>query len=230
VRVAGNDAMLVVNGQILESRAHRAVDAAGGSGRLTREIYVSTDIEADGPCPGPNSMLSIGSAAYTVDATLLGTFSANLETIPGSSAHPDATAWWAAHPEAWAAARRDLQPPEVAMGHYERWLSALPGQPVFVGYPAGFDFMFVYWYLMTFVGSSPFRRMALDVRTYAMALLALPYGDCSREDIAGRWSQTRPHTHNALDDAIEQGEIFCALLQERLGNRHLPEGETHDRR
>ena len=29
------------------------------------EIYVSTDIEADGPIPGPNSMLSFGSAAYT---------------------------------------------------------------------------------------------------------------------------------------------------------------------
>lgn len=31
------------------------------------EIYVSTDIEADGPIPGQNSMLSFGSAAYTDD-------------------------------------------------------------------------------------------------------------------------------------------------------------------
>jgi hypothetical protein len=30
-----------------------------------KEIYVSTDVEADGPIPGPNSMLSFGSAAYT---------------------------------------------------------------------------------------------------------------------------------------------------------------------
>ena len=37
------------------------------------EIYVSTDVEADGPIPGPNSMLSFGSAAYTVDKTLIGT-------------------------------------------------------------------------------------------------------------------------------------------------------------
>lgn len=28
------------------------------------EIYVSTDIEADGPIPGPHSMLSFASAAY----------------------------------------------------------------------------------------------------------------------------------------------------------------------
>jgi hypothetical protein len=34
------------------------------------EIYVSTDIEADGPIPGMNSMLSFGSAAYLADKTL----------------------------------------------------------------------------------------------------------------------------------------------------------------
>ena len=31
----------------------------------SNEIFVSTDVEADGPIPGPNSMLSFGSAAYT---------------------------------------------------------------------------------------------------------------------------------------------------------------------
>ena len=45
------------------------------------EIYVSTDIEADGPIPGPHSMLSFGSAAYLPDKTVLATFSANLETL-----------------------------------------------------------------------------------------------------------------------------------------------------
>ena len=34
------------------------------------EIYVSTDIEADGPIPGPHSMLSFASAAYRADKTL----------------------------------------------------------------------------------------------------------------------------------------------------------------
>jgi len=28
------------------------------------EVYVSTDVESDGPIPGPYSMLSFGSAAY----------------------------------------------------------------------------------------------------------------------------------------------------------------------
>jgi len=68
----------------------------------SKEIYVSTDVEADGPIPGPNSMLSFGSAAYTGGKELIGTFSANLETLPGATADPKTAEWWAQQPEAWA--------------------------------------------------------------------------------------------------------------------------------
>ena len=39
------------------------------------EIYVSTDVETDGPIPGPHSMLSFASAAYRADKTMVSTFS-----------------------------------------------------------------------------------------------------------------------------------------------------------
>ena len=57
------------------------------------EIYISTDVESDGPIPGPHSMLSFGSAAYTADKQLLSTFSANLHTLPGAEADPKTAAW-----------------------------------------------------------------------------------------------------------------------------------------
>jgi hypothetical protein len=47
------------------------------------EIYISTDVEADGPIPGQNSMLSFGPAAYTKDKALLYTVEAHLECLPG---------------------------------------------------------------------------------------------------------------------------------------------------
>ena len=37
--------------------------------------------------------------------------------------------------------------------------------------PAAYDFLFVYWYLIRFAGESPFSHSALDIKTYAMALL-----------------------------------------------------------
>ncbi len=181
------------------------------------EIYVSTDVEADGPIPGLNSMLSFASAAYTADKKLLGTFSANLETLPGASPDPRTTKWWATQPEAWAACRRDQRRPEDALREYAAWLKALPGKPVFVGYPATYDFLFIQWYLGRFVGESPFGFAALDVKSYAMALLKKEFRETTKERMPAHWFDAHPHTHIALDDAIEQGTLLCNMLAEKLG-------------
>ena len=180
------------------------------------EIYVSTDIEADGPIPGPHSMLSFASAAFLADKTLHSTFSANLVTLEGASGHPDTMKWWETQPEAWQACRSGTRPPEIVMPEYRGWLEALPGRPVFVAYPAGFDFTFVYWYLMCFAGKSPFSHSALDIKSYAMAMLRKEYRSSVKRNMPRRWFPQRPHTHIALDDAIEQGELFCNMLTENL--------------
>ena len=179
------------------------------------EIYVSTDVEADGPIPGPHSMLSFGSAAFSEAGALVSTFSANLELLEGATGHPTTMAWWQKNQQAWEQTRVDTQPPAVAMQKYLTWLKSLPGKPVFVGYPVAYDFLFVYWYLMRFVGESPFSHSALDVKTYAMAVLGLPYRDSTKRNMPKRWFPTAPHTHVALDDAIEQGQLFCNMLFEQ---------------
>ena len=178
------------------------------------EIYVSTDVETDGPIPGPHSMLSFASAAYRGDKTLLDTFSANLHTLPDASGHPDTMAWWQTQPEAWAESRRNLRDPEAAMRAYVAWIKRLPGKPVFVAYPAGFDFTWVYWYLIRFVGESPFSHSALDIKTFAMALLHKDYRESTKRNMPRHWFDPLPHTHKALDDAIEQGALFCNMLAE----------------
>ena len=181
------------------------------------EIYVSTDVEADGPIPGPHSMLNFASAAYLPNKTLVSTFAANLETLPGASGHPETMAWWQTQAEAWDACRKELLPPYVAMKNYLAWLKRLPGRPVFVAYPAAYDFMFVYWYLVKFTGESPFSHSALDIKTYAMALLRKEYREATKDEMPKRWFDKLQHTHLALDDAIEQGALFCNMLAENVG-------------
>ena len=104
------------------------------------------------------------------------------------------------------------------MQDYLNWLKSLPGRPVFVAYPAGFDFMFVYWYLIRFTGESPFSHSALDIKTFAMAMLKQEYRRSTKRAMPRRWFDDLPHTHLALDDAIEQGALFCNMLQEHLRN------------
>jgi hypothetical protein len=179
------------------------------------EIYVSTDVESDGPIPGPNSMLSFASAAYRADKTLVGTFEANLSLLPKATGDPKTMEWWRTQPDAWAACRSNLREPAEAMPAYVAWLRSLPGKPVFVAYPAGFDFLFVYWYLIRFAGESPFSHSALDIKSYAMALLGKGYRDSTKRNMPAAWFDKLPHTHVALDDAIEQGALFCNMLADR---------------
>lgn len=186
---------------------------------MAREVYVSTDVETDGPIPGPHSMLSIGSAAYLDDKTLVGTFSANLELLQHASGHPDTMKWWAENARAWEACRKDLEEPAHAMQRYRAFLESLPGTPVFVAYPAGFDFTFVYWYLVRFTGSSPFSFSALDMKTFAMVLLGTGYREATKRHMPARWFDDLPHSHIALDDAIEQGALFVNMLAEARSRR-----------
>jgi hypothetical protein len=186
------------------------------------EVYVSTDIEADGPIPGPHSMLSFASAAYRADKTLVGTFHANLVTLQDAQGAPKTMAWWQSQPEAWEACRANPREPAEVMPEYVSWLKSLPGKPVFVAYPAAYDFLFVYWYMIRFAGESPFSHSALDIKTFAMALLGRDYRESSKRNMPRDWFDDLPHTHVALDDAIGQGALFCNMLaarRDRLAGR-----------
>lgn len=184
---------------------------------MSREVYVSTDIESDGPIPGPNSMLSFGSVAFDDAGKELGTFSRNLETLPGAAGDEATMKWWAGQKEAWEACRTNTVAPATAMHDYVAWVEQLPGKPVFVGYPVVFDFLFVHWYLHKFVGKSPFSHSALDMKTMAMTLLGEPfrYRDATKRNMPRAWFPPgETHNHVALDDAREQGLLFLSMMKE----------------
>ena len=176
------------------------------------EIYISTDVETNGPIPGEYSMLSFGSAAFTSGKKITSTFSANLKTLPKAKEDFETMKWWKTQKKAWQAARKNLQSPKVAMKDYAQWLRSLAGTPVFVGYPASFDFMFICWYLNKFAGQNPFSYVALDIKTYAMAMLKKPFHKISKSTMPDKWFDECKKSHVALDDAIEQGRLFCNML------------------
>lgn len=182
---------------------------------MMQELYVSTDVESNGPCPGLNSMLSFGSAAFTKDKKLVSTFTANLIELPEAKQDTDTMNWWKTQPEAWENCRKDIQDPAVVFPLYVKWLKELDGKPVFVGYPATFDFLFIYYYLMKFAGESPFSFSALDIKSYAMAVMKSNF-KISKKTMPKKWFPTTTHNHVALQDAIEQGELFINMMNDNL--------------
>ncbi len=98
------------------------------------------------------------------------------------------------------------------MPEFAAWLNGLPGKPVFVGYPVAYDFMFMHWYLIKFAGGDPFGHAALDIKSYAMAVLKSPYTKSGKHHMPKNWLSNDELAHVALDDAIEQGRLFCKML------------------
>ncbi len=181
-----------------------------------QDVFVSTDVESDGPVPGLNSMLSFGSAAVSDTGEVVATFSRNLDKLPEARPDPRTMAWWEDHPQAWASAREDPQPPGTAMKDYLEWLRNLDGRPVFVGFPAAFDFAFINYYLRRFTGESPFGTAALDITTYAMATeQAASYSRMSPRRFPSHWfEQGLREAHVALDDAVQQGILFINMYRD----------------
>lgn len=165
-------------------------------------------------------MLSFGSAAFTVEKQLVGTFSANLETLEGAECDPEVMSWWKTQPAAWNACRRDTKPPAAVMPAYRDHLKTLSkrfGKPVFMGYPAAYDFAWMNWYLRQFTCDSPFGQSGLCLKSFAMALLKTPFRDSVKRRFPRRWFDDLPHTHVALDDAIEQGAFGINMVRESRG-------------
>lgn len=180
------------------------------------EIYVATDIESNGPSPGHHSMLSFASVAFTLDKTILSTFTRNLELLHGAKEHPETMAWWRTQQDAWRACRMNPTPPAGAMQDYVTWLAQLPGRPIFVAHPVAFDYAWIAWYLWEFTGHDPFERRALDLASYASALLNRPVTQSTREHMPEHWfDKDFVHNHQALDDALGYAKLTCAMLAER---------------
>ncbi len=198
----------------------------------SEEIYVSIDGESDGPIPGINSLLSFGASAFKhEDRTpiLLNTFEGIMHPLPGAIQDPDTMEWWRGFPEAWRLATEGARDPTIVMPEFVAWCQEQPGRVVLLGYPASWDYMWIYWYTIRFGGVSsrkedlPFHLGARDIRQDACHLLGRGFWDISRSDLAQWEDDQLEHNHHCLTDAIKQGVLGSNIMIEaRSGNAPLP--------
>src|ERR1700728_2327609 len=109
--------------------------------------------------------------------------------------------------------------PEDAMTALRDWLSSVAknGKPVFVGFNATFDWAFVNFYFHQYLGENPFGIGGIDIKSYYMGLSGRTWEDTRSRRIPKEFKDSsRRHTHNALDDAIEQAELFRRMRQKSV--------------
>jgi DNA polymerase III alpha subunit (gram-positive type) len=108
-----------------------------------------------------------------------------------------------------------LEPVE-AMSRLEAWVQQVAdgAWPVFVGFNAPFDWMFVADYFWRYLGRNPFGISALDLKSLYMGRLGVSRWDETRKgQISERLDVQFEGTHNALSDARDQALLARILLQ-----------------
>lgn len=103
-----------------------------------------------------------------------------------------------------------------AMAKFRDWIWEIGSHrtPVFVGFNATFDWSFVNWYFQTYLNNNPFGFGGIDIKSYYMGLTGCSWEETRSSRILAKYKGKSPHTHNALDDAIEQAEMF-ELMKKR---------------
>lgn len=196
-------------------------DSAEAKRMPTSDFYFSADVETDGPIPGPFSMLSFAlvyagrfdgrefrRAAYEAPHFYR-------ELAPISDEY---------QPEALRVngldrdrLLREGQRPELVMTEAARWVRELAGEdrPVLVAYPLSFDWCWLYWYFVRFsrVGSPFSHSQCFDLKTAFAIKANRPISQSGRSELFPSLRSRRAHSHHALDDAIEQAEIFSNLFE-----------------
>lgn len=174
---------------------------------VPRETFISVDVETAGPSPTGHALLSIG--ACPVDDPASGFYVELKPDREGSV--PEALAVSGLSPAELARSGTD---PAEAMARFADWVDTVtpPGSAaVLVGLNAGFDWMFVADYFQRHLGRNPFGHAPLDIKSYAMGLLGCSWRDTSMRRLAPLFLSGRELSHNALEDARVQAELFQAL-------------------
>ena len=190
---------------------------------VTRELYISVDVEPDGHVPGTSSIVSLGACAAAIrddegEITALDpeaqTFYAVLRPITDQYVEkaPRVTGFER------EALEQDGRAPEEALPEFAAWIDALAAEhdalPVFAAYPLGFVWNFTQYYLHTFAGRSPFGQSAhYDMKSAYAALANSAVRDAIKRRMPSKLLGPKDSkTHHALDDAKGHADLLVGLL------------------
>ncbi len=165
---------------------------------------VSVDVETAGPNPADYALLSIGACTLTQPRE---TFYVELKPT-SEKVDPGALAVHNLDMKNLAATGYD---PKDALEKLAGWLKyAIHDDlgPLFLGFNSPFDWMFLNDYFHRFLGSNPFGHSSLDIKSFVMGFKRVPWASTSMKVLTDK-----PLRHNALEDSIDQAELFINLLE-----------------
>lgn len=198
---------------------------------MSKEFYISVDIETAGTVPEKYSMLSIGAVIvgqsdkefYRELKPVNFNFEKEALDVCRNCFSEDTQAHLSdmgdQKPSDILYALQDVghEPGEV-MEDFYAWVKEVSPKntrPLFLGYNASFDWQFINHYFDKYIGENPFRYDPVDIKSYYMGKNKMLWTDISKKAIRRKYGlEENEIPHNALFDAKEQAEIFEELLKD----------------
>jgi DNA polymerase III epsilon subunit-like protein len=177
---------------------------------VKKPCYICVDVEAAGPNPGSYSLLSIGAATVELPRR---SFYAELKPLNKAQTEEAAEV----HGLSLERLAVGGESPKKALARFEGWLGEVCPEGrelVFVAFNAPFDWMFVQDYFQRYLGHNPFGHRALDIKALFMGMQGVDWAETSHQTVSRYYGLEEHLPHHAEKDALQEAEIFAAMLAE----------------
>lgn len=186
----------------------------------SKNLYLSFDIEADGPAPSVNNMMSIGIWGFNGDGDEVVSYQRNLKDAPGHVLDvPTKERFWDKNPEALAFVQKDQVEPQVCMKEIADMYNKYKEEGyriTWVARPAAYDWQWVNCYYNEF-GPLDKPNIGFSCSCISTAYwLYCQQNGLSKQESKALWNELKGDeevTHNPLDDARCQGKILLGLMK-----------------
>lgn len=181
-------------------------------------VYLSFDIEADGPSPACNSMLSLGICGLDAEGTEIMKYQENIYPLIGHTMDANTKLFWDAQPEAWEFVNTNQVDYHDAMQKLSDELDRLKEKGYtlkWIAQPAAYDWQWLnYYWNLCFNGHKPLAYKAECISTMYSTYCLI--NRLSNEDNNKLWNELygkNPCPHNSYYDAKHQGFLYVGLLR-----------------
>jgi hypothetical protein len=178
-------------------------------------IFCSFDVEADGPSPFENSMLSLGIVFFKENKTILGMKEWKLYPLKGHKTESDTMEFWSKFPDAYKHSTSEqvdfveaFKEFAKEINDYKKKYTIIP-----VACPAAYDWQWINYYFSASGISNPLGYSAFCISTFLKSInptKSIMYDEKFNETFK---DPNYPHTHKPLEDALEEGMKFLNALK-----------------
>lgn len=190
----------------------------------TKILYASFDVEADGPCPYNSNMVELGISFLEEESgeEIEHFYAAIKRRDDGIRGTPE-TVEWLKNNGVWARATdpANARDPRDVFEELAEKIEKLSHsfKIVWIAYPAAYDWQWLKWYWTRYIENPEKQKLlgyyavCIDTAFDFYADRVMNISSFGKEllwkDLKGEHS----HTHNALDDAREQGTAYVNLMK-----------------